>query len=348
MMCNKENTLEELELISIIIPVYNAEKYIENCLKSLIAQTYKNLEIIFVDDKSTDNSLHIIGKYLYDKRINIIKKDVNSGVSNTRNIGIEISKGCYIMFVDADDYIAPTCIEEMYKLLKGNNADVVCSNFKIVDNSDEELTEESLENNIILFQTDEIESIICSMLNNRRYKIDPCIWGFSWGKLYRRSIIEDITFDEKVRFREDTLFNIQIYQRAKKILYCNTPYYFYYVNEKAASFRFFEDYEREISYFFTIINKYYPIIENECLNICGLFMYMTYLKHYAMHKNLTFGSRYKLIRDTFNNEMWRAFFKNVNYSQITLPYKILVFFFRYKISYGIILLFEINAKVRKR
>ena len=111
-------------LISIIIPVYNAEKYLPNCLDSVINQTYKNLEIILVDDGSTDKSSEICDEYAQkDFRIKLIHKE-NGGVSSARNAGLALVSGDYIAWVDSDDFVAPDYIEYMYKLLKEYDADI--------------------------------------------------------------------------------------------------------------------------------------------------------------------------------------------------------------------------------
>ena len=115
-------------MISIIIPIYNVEKYLEKCLDSILNQTYKNLEIILIDDGSTDNSPNICNSYCEkDKRIKIIHKN-NEGVSSARNKGIELSKGKYIVFIDSDDYVSNEHIEVLYDCIISNNVDLVISN----------------------------------------------------------------------------------------------------------------------------------------------------------------------------------------------------------------------------
>ena len=117
--------------VSIIVPVYNNEKFLEKCLDSIINQSYKNLEILLINDGSKDNSLKIMRQYAKkDKRIIIIDKE-NEGVSKARNDGIRASSGEYITFVDSDDYIEFNEIEEMYKAIKENNVDMVRTNYQV-------------------------------------------------------------------------------------------------------------------------------------------------------------------------------------------------------------------------
>ena len=133
------------ELISIVIPIYNVEKYIEKCLDSVIKQTYKNIEIILVDDGSPDNCGKICDSYANnDKRIQVIHKE-NGGLSDARNVGIERANGKYITFVDSDDYIELDYIEYLYTLIKKYNTKISFCKVNVVFN--ENNTDNKLENN---------------------------------------------------------------------------------------------------------------------------------------------------------------------------------------------------------
>lgn len=117
------------ELISVIVPIYNTSKYLSKCIDSIINQTYKNLEIILVNDGSTDNSLDICNKYkLIDSRIIIINKD-NGGLSSAKNIGLDNHKGRYIAFIDSDDYVDNNFIGELYNNLISTNSDISLCNY---------------------------------------------------------------------------------------------------------------------------------------------------------------------------------------------------------------------------
>ena len=117
------------EKVSIIIPIYNAEKYIKRCIDTIINQTYKNIEIIIKNDGSTDNSINLINKYKNkDNRIIVINQK-NAGVSVARNNGIKKRDGTYVMFVDIDDWIELTMVEEMVKIIKEQEVDIVRCNF---------------------------------------------------------------------------------------------------------------------------------------------------------------------------------------------------------------------------
>ena len=117
-------------LVSVIVPVYNVEQYLDECLNSICQQTYENLEIIVVEDCSTDNSLNTLIKYLEDSRVKLIQHEKNSGLSAARNTGIDAAKGDYIMFVDSDDLVHLSLIELCVKYAIVNDADLITYNFK--------------------------------------------------------------------------------------------------------------------------------------------------------------------------------------------------------------------------
>ena len=119
--------------VSIIVPIYNSEKYIERCIKSILNQTYKNFELILINDGSTDKSIDILNKYKkIDKRISIIDKK-NEGVAKTRNLGIQKAKGKYVMFIDNDDFINKNYVETYYKIIKEKKLDIVIGGYERVN-----------------------------------------------------------------------------------------------------------------------------------------------------------------------------------------------------------------------
>ena len=125
---------ENMEKVSIIIPVYNSSLYLKECLDSVIKQTYKDLEIIIVNDASTDNSMDIINKYK-DKRIKVINMKHNSGVSASRNMGVKVSTGKYICYLDSDDYWDLTKIEKQVNFIKNNNYEFIYSDYSYIYNN---------------------------------------------------------------------------------------------------------------------------------------------------------------------------------------------------------------------
>ena len=189
------------ELISIIVPVYKVEKYIDRCVESIINQTYKNIEIILVDDGSPDNCPKICDEWAKkDKRIRVIHKE-NRGVSSARNVGIDVAKGKYIGFVDSDDYIE----KEMYEMLvrainSDRKIDLAVCDIKRDNNS--------VESNTEVFEIIDKKNVISAKFP---------LGGYVWNCLYKRQIIQDnaIRFDKKIVYGEDLIFFINYIKNIK-------------------------------------------------------------------------------------------------------------------------------------
>lgn len=199
--------------ISIIIPIYNAEKYINKCLDSILKQTKKELEIILINDGSTDNTEKIIKTY-QDKRIKYFKND-NHGIGYSRNFGINQSTSKYIMFLDSDDYLETTACEELFNKAEKDNLDIVISDFyKVFNNNIEEIKLPSFENSSLKDNPD----IITEYLN-------------PWAKLYSSKLLKDnkIKFVENLKY-EDAPFVIETLDKAKKIGKVDKPLNYYVIH----------------------------------------------------------------------------------------------------------------------
>ncbi len=215
------------DLISVIIPVYNVEQYLNRCVDSVINQTYKNLEIILVDDGSTDNSGKICDEYaLKDNRIMVVHKK-NGGAGSARNAGLDIAKGEYIGFVDSDDYIEPDMYEFLYDLLLQNKADVSCCNmFDYKDGSYIPSSNLQMDGFFNLEQMDgffNLEEVLC--LKGGLYV---------WNKLFLRNSIGNLRFNEKLKFGvEDLYFNFEILKKIKNIIFSKKAKYYYWDNRNS-------------------------------------------------------------------------------------------------------------------
>lgn len=210
-------------LISIIVPVYNVEKYLSKCLESIINQTYKNLEIILVDDGSTDKSGIICDKYIEkDNRIRIIHKN-NGGLSDARNKGLDMAKGEYVGFVDSDDFIAEDMYECLYNFAQKNNLDVaMCSSCDVYENK---VIYPRKFRNIIL---DEKEAIINNIFLNPfgGTSVSVC------NKLFTIDVVRDIRF-EKDKTTEDGFFVLQWIGKVKRFGRIDKVKYFYRQRDKS-------------------------------------------------------------------------------------------------------------------
>ena len=206
------------ELISIVVPIYNVEKYLRNCIDSIIKQTYTNLEIILVDDGSLDNCGKICDEYKEkDNRIKVIHKQ-NGGLSDARNAGIDIATGKYIAFIDSDDYIAPNFIEKLYNLCIKNNAELSECDFQKV-------TEEC--NDIIENTNQEEEKVLDGKKFIERLDGKSAVRTVVvWNKLYRREIFNNLRFP-KGKLNEDEFTTYKIFYDVKKIAITTEQLYFY-------------------------------------------------------------------------------------------------------------------------
>ena len=187
----------ENELISVIVPVYNVEKYLERCLESIINQTYKNLEIILVDDGSTDSSCEICDKYRdLDSRIKVIHKP-NGGVSSARNVGIEMARGAYIGFVDSDDWIALNMYEILYSMIKTYNTQIAAGELlRVADTSLDDNVKWTVEGTCRKYSQEEYAKKFFRIEGNETV-------FYIWNKLYESSVAKKMVFPEKISIAED-------------------------------------------------------------------------------------------------------------------------------------------------
>ena len=220
--------------VSVIVPVYNVEKYLKRCLDSLINQTLKDIEIIVVNDGSTDNSLDILNKYAEnDSRIKVIDKE-NSGVSDCRNIAMKQMKGKYIMFVDSDDWIDNNALEIMYTKIEEEKSDLVmCTYMREFANHSKEKIFNLPE--IELYEKDEIKKLHRKLFgpidNELGNPEDLYSLGTIWAKLYKVDVIKknNIEFEDLklIGSNEDGLFNIYVFNKINKAVFINKPLYHY-------------------------------------------------------------------------------------------------------------------------
>lgn len=213
--------------ISIIVPVFNAEKYLDRCIKSIYAQTFTNYEIILVNDGSKDNSLALCRKYSEsDSRITVIDKE-NGGAGSARNKGIEIAKGEYLAFPDVDDWFEPNMYEELYALAKKSDYDIV---FSGVNNYSQDLKLLStVKCPLVDFKTqDECRKNIMTLFPT------TTIFDVPWNKLYKRElVVENCIHFTDLRRCQDAVFNLDVYKNAKSVISTEKAYYNYINNDSA-------------------------------------------------------------------------------------------------------------------
>lgn len=208
--------------ISIIVPIFNVEQYLERCINSIIKQTFQDFELILVDDGSTDKCGKICDEYAdTDDRIHVIHQN-NGGLSDARNTGLRVSKGDYVVFVDSDDWVSEFFLENLLRVQSITNADIVeCS---IIRTDSEDIKETGK----IAAQYREYSTVDALQLLIK----DNLFHQYVWNKLYRKSVIGD-TFFEKGKTNEDEFWTYQIFSSANKIVWMNLPLYYYFQRDNS-------------------------------------------------------------------------------------------------------------------
>ncbi|WP_302434788.1 glycosyltransferase family 2 protein [Roseburia inulinivorans] len=216
----------EDELISVVVPVYHVETYIERCVESLLQQTYSNLEIILVDDGGDDRCPQICDEYAKkDARIKVIHKK-NGGLSDARNAGMRAASGKYLAYIDSDDYIQPDTYEKMIYALKKENADIAVCNYEAVTDQGQSITEKNQKMDIKdrTYSSQEAISNLCGP--NYHY------WVTAWNRLYKIKIAREISFPVG-KIHEDEFTAHLFYDKAEKIVGISEPLYKYVIRENS-------------------------------------------------------------------------------------------------------------------
>lgn len=254
------------ETISIIIPVYNTEKYLKKCIDSVLNQKYKNLEIILVDDGSTDSSGKICDEYSeLDSRIKVIHKK-NGGLSSARNAGLEVVTGKYVGFLDSDDYVSVQMYEEL--LSKVTENDVACNLFVRINEYDEITPKNDYHKNGGQTTTEEYLRELLLHIGD----VSVCT------KLFSRELIGDLRFNEEC-LNEDLLFMLSLLPRMNNIIYTGHIGYFYLTRSDSISSKYgkaIEDMVRNSLVVYDFVKKQYSTLIKEAMRF-ALYQHMAYL-----------------------------------------------------------------------
>jgi glycosyltransferase involved in cell wall biosynthesis len=228
-----------MDLVSLVIPLYNQEEFISDCLDSICEQTYTNIEVIVIDDGSVDNSFKIAKRYEYDHRVKCFHQD-NAGVSSARNLGIKKSHGDWICFIDPDDYVSKTLIQTLIDVSKENtDSKIIISSFYAVK-GDQIIRQHFFPHNFSASTILEKKPLFLQLFNNDYDQCKPTITGVGvpWGKLYHISLFRDfkILFDQKLPRMQDNLFNMIAFYVAAKITFSDYSGYYYRIDETGSRF----------------------------------------------------------------------------------------------------------------
>lgn len=340
------------EKISIIIPVYNAEQYIEKCINSILIQEYKNVEVIVINNGSNDNTLKKLNDLCKkDNRINIINMK-QKGVSHARNIGIEHATGEYITFVDADDSVERQMYSVMLKKIIDNKADICFSAYyKVTNNIKKEELFPWNEMEKIYFDKDISKKLLPQFIG-KISKNEKVLLGSVWRILIKSNIAKKIYFNENVRIAEDLLYIVGILNNVNKVIMLNIPLYNYVVNANSALMSYKQNYEENNNEFHRNLilnleqNNFFDNEENQyryASNRVSMYMYM--LSNINKKSNMKAKDRIKIIKyynKKFNSDQYisKGVFKYLNSNQ-----KITYILLKMKLIYITLLIFDIN-KIR--
>ncbi|MDU4892494.1 MAG: glycosyltransferase [Clostridium sp.] len=223
-------------LVTAIVPVYNSQRYLNKCIESLRGQTLKDIELIFINDGSTDESLNILRKYeKLDSRIKVIDQ-INSGPSIARNVGIEIAEGEYISFIDSDDWIDEKMYEEMYLAASKDKMDVVICDMITVYKECKSYVK-GIDSKLQDYKRCDIENVILKAL------LSSSQFNSMANKIFKTSVIKGnrMKLDENIYYAEDWLFNMEFLKKATSAKYIEKAFYYYRRGHESSSSRYLDD-----------------------------------------------------------------------------------------------------------
>lgn len=311
--------------VSIVVPVYNVEKYVKRCIESLIKQSLKEIEIIIVNDGSTDNSLEICKKIeRNDKRIKVYSKK-NEGLGLTRNYGIKRCHGEYIAFVDSDDFVSKDFYEKLYDNIKKYKSDAVFAGIKINSNDGIEKVGEKNSFKQKVVSSKEYMYNILHVRNDKLYGRDYMNMSV-WRSLYRRDVIEKykLKFESERKFiSEDILFNIDYCEVIDKISFEPDTYYYYCYNSNSLTQKYRKDrFEMDIILYNEVIRrlkKYqdYNIEIQRGVDNFFLGYLRSAIKEEVFCLEKSKQQKLKRIKQILNNDIVKRILRNREYDNIS-------------------------------
>ena len=212
-----------MDKVSIILPVYNGEKFLVECLDSISNQSFSNYEVIMIDDCSSDSSSSILKRYAEkDSRFKFYRNEANGGLSYSRNVGVSLSTGQYFFFLDADDVLDPQCLKRLTDVLIQNGADISICGYEMFE--DEIIKNSIFSEQTVLTNFELIEELaICSKIQN-----------FAWGKLYKKELFNQISFPNG-RYYEDICTTPRVFGKATRAVFIEDKLYYYRQNPSSIS-----------------------------------------------------------------------------------------------------------------
>ncbi len=317
-----------MEKVSIIVPVYNQEKYLNKCLDSILEQTYRDFKCFLIDDGSTDSSPEILDEYAArDSRLCVVHKE-NEGASVARNVGFNMSESEYVCFLDSDDYLASNFIEVMLDKIISEDADVcTCGHYQFTDETLISSTYDYKEP--VVLQDKMLEGYLLPIIG-KIYKEGYLNYpGYIWGRIYKRNIIEVKCFvSERLCLPEDDLFHMYLTPNLKKAVFIEDKLVYYRVNEASLTHSYrsnmwnrLKNRHKQVTEFFNNYPKSKAISERVWAS--GFFSVYVALRN-AYEKG-TYNDFKKEMKAVRRDPLIHDVFKNINYALLRPRQKMMVF-----------------------
>lgn len=313
--------ISKKDLVSIIIPIYNAEKYLETCLDSLVNQSYKSIEIICVDDGSKDESLSILKNYQKkDHRIKILTQK-NSGVSVARNLGLNNALGFYIMFVDSDDFVDPKMVEILLKNIQNTNADVVqCTSYHLIGKKCRKI---SLNDSV--WSGKKILELQQSIFLNNDLT-NPSYGAIRWvcSKIFKKNILKDLYFNEKIYLLEDGLFMFQVLHQVNKYVCISNPLYYYRILPESSSNSLKKDTLKQYN---LVLKELYLLVQtdklsSQCYYKFGYECLCSYIAKTIRSRMLKKSEKILTLKEVIFNETFENILSNIDTQFLSFKEKV--------------------------
>lgn len=327
-------------MVSVIIPVYNVEKFLNRCVDSILSQTYKNIEIILVDDGALDSSPQICDEYGYkDIRVKVVHKQ-NGGLASARNAGLKVANGDYVLFVDSDDWIKNNTVEDLLNIAVKNKVDFVRfipvsagypdrPDGTPINFGTEDFMEEGVYNKGKM-----IKDIYPRLFVTRQLTMGPIV--AAWRSLYNRKFLVDnnLYFDEEVKYSEDAIFSAKVVYNSNKFYYIKGGYYYnYFYNTssitksfkkdrwdicKILSSTFKKEFENKKDYDFSK-----QLHLEDIYNVLNALGQNTHIE--------SFKERYTYIKNIFNDDFTKQSMKYISLTDVSVKLKIILYLIKYKL-----------------
>lgn len=338
-------------MVSVIVPIYNVEKYLRHCIESIINQTYQELEIILIDDGSPDGSGVICEEYAKkDSRIKVVHKQ-NEGLGFARNTGLEYVTGDYVCFVDSDDWLEKNAIESWLNAIESNNADMVMCNYQKINDNGELLYRYQITKEKLIFEeSDIIKNIFLPMIGRNSYEkedftINMCVWT----NIYSTHIIKDnhIRFlSEREYLSEDICFNLEYLLHTKKVVMIPDNLYCYRFNPDSLTNRYKGDEFNKAARLYAKVSKWAELANmSEELEYRAHRFFITKVRELLKRlckSDLSFAEKKNELNRILQSDVLKATLAEYPLDRYILKYRIPALLMKYNMKTPLIFLFKIR------